>query len=112
MFYARNSTGNLTANSHATKSEGGKENIVELKEAIAKANAGELKFPNTCPLCLKASDGPGIFVPTDSFAAEIGQPLGKQRFVIYGSCVKCLDTLGLKEYMARIELVLRIDTLK
>jgi len=85
---------------------------VSAEEAMKKLESGELKPPQTCPLCEKPADSVGIFTPTPAFAKKIGQPLNKLRIVLYGGCSVCIGNLGETEYMRRIEMVLEADTLK
>lgn len=43
-----------------------------------------------CMLCGRKSDGAGVFIPDNEFAAKVGQPKGKLRVIVYGVCSRCV----------------------
>jgi hypothetical protein len=84
--------------------------VFEIDELIELLEEGKVKPPETCSLCGGKGDELGVFIPTESFAKKLGQPVGKQRIAIYAGCSRCRAKLGQDEYLRRVELVMEADT--
>ena len=61
-----------------------------------------------CILCGKQSDGAGVFVPDDEFAAKVGKPKNKLRLYVYALCSRCKKK---KKWMEMVEDSLLVDTM-
>ena len=61
-----------------------------------------------CILCGKKSDGAGVFVPDEEFAAKVGKPKNKLRLFVYAICSRCQKK---KDWVEMVEDTLLSDTL-
>lgn len=83
---------------------------MDINEALKLLEEGKIKLAENCSLCGRKADSVGLFIPREDFARKLGQPEGKQRIAFYPGCSRCQERFGMKEYMARIELVMQADT--